>query len=196
MPELLKHNKNNGIIVFLAFTVLPFLVGCKQTFDEYSHIPNITDYPMMSATDIDLYQSQNGKKTLRIIAQTVNMFSFREAPTTEFPDGIMIEFFDESGTVSSYLSANSAIYYEKENRWEAFGNIEAQNVEGAIFNTEYIEWNEKEELIKSDKAVKITDKDGIFFGRGFRSKQDFTDWTILHPTGDFLFDQNEILSDK
>jgi len=168
-----------------------FLFGCKNKFGQLPNIDDITDHPTLSAVDIDLYQSQNGKTNLRIIAHIVNVYSFQEEPTTDFPEGINVEFFDEDGVVTSYFRANSAIYYDKQNRWEAFGDIQAQNIEGAVFNTEYIEWDEISGEIKSDRAVKITDKEGTFYGRGFRSKQDFTDWTILNPTGEFLIDQNE-----
>lgn len=189
------RNSHNGIIVIIIITMIPFLFGCKNNI-EMSSIPDIMDNPSMSATDLDLYQSQYGKQTLRIIAKTVNIYSFQEEPTTEFPDGIVVEFFDENNNISSYLSANSAVYYETKDRWEAFGDIEAKNVEGTIFNTEYIEWSQETGEIRSDKFIKITDKDGVVYGRGFRSKQDFTDWTVLNPTGDFLIDQKEFTSEN
>lgn len=190
----LAQNTHNGIIVVIIITIIPLLFSCKNDF-EISTIPNITEQPGMSATDLDLYQSQNGKQILRLVAKKVNIYLFQEEPTTEFPDGIKVEFFDENKQITSYLSADSAVYYETKNRWEAFGNVEAQNVEGTIFNTEYIEWNQETENVTSNKFIKITDKSGVVYGRGFKAKQDFTEWKVFAPTGEFVVEQNGFVSE-
>ena len=153
------------------------------------------NYPGLSANKVELLHSQYGKVKLKVITQTVNVFSYQEEPKTEFPDGIVVEFFDDSMNVTSYLSANRAVYYENDNRWEAMGDVEAKNIEGTLFNTEYIEWDEKNEVIKSDRFIKVTEKDAIIIGRGFRAKQDFTDWEIFNISGDFSINKSEFNSD-
>ena len=145
----------------------------------------------MSAENMDMFHSQYGKVNLRVVAKTVNLYSMLEEPRTEFPNGIVVEFFDDSMNVTSYLSANNAIYYEKEQRWEAYGDVEAKNAEGTVFNTEFLEWDENSEEIKSDKYIRVTDKDGIIVGHGFRARQDFTDWKIFKTTGVFNVDQKD-----
>ncbi len=164
-------------VVFTLFTT------CAPGIDEVRNIPDITEMPTLSVKNMELLHSQHGRVRLKIKSQTVNLYSFKENSKTEFPHGIYVEFLSDDQTVISFLKANHAIYYEKEARWEATGNVEAMNSEGTIFNTEYIEWDERKGIIQSDKYIKVTDKDAIIVGTGFTAKQDFTDWKILRPTG-------------
>jgi LPS export ABC transporter protein LptC len=187
--------KSNGIVALLAAILFAFN-SCTDKIDDIRAIPNITDHPAMSATNVELFHSQFGIVKMKVLANTVNVFNFQDEPKTEFPDGINVEFFDDKRNVTSYLSANKAVYYEKQNRWEAMGNVEAKNIEGTIFNTEYIEWDEKREEIKSDRFIKVTDKDAIIIGKGFQAKQNFTDWKILKPTGVFNVNQQEFVPEE
>ncbi len=183
-------------IVAIIATVLFLFNSCTSGINDNRTIPDIVYYPQMSASKVELYYSQYGIIKFKVNAQTVNVFSYQEDPKTEFPDGILVEFLDDSMNITSYLSANKAIYYEKQNRWEAMGNVEAKNIEGTIFNTEFIEWNEKSELIQSERFIKVTDKDAVIIGRGFRAKQDFTDWKIFNITGDFNINKSEFSSEE
>ncbi len=184
---------NNIRIVAFCAAILSLFLGCDGKIEDIRAIPNITEQPSVSATKVELFHSQYGAVKLKVIATTVNVFKFQDDPKTEFPDGIIVEFFDDRMNVTSYLSANKAVYYEKENRWEAMGNVEAKNIEGTLFNTEFIEWDERKEEIKSDRFIKVTDKDAIIVGKGFKAKQDFTDWKILKPTGVFNVNQQEFV---
>lgn len=190
-----SYIKENGIVAFLA-AILFLFSGCTDKIDDIRAIPNITDHPAMSATKVELFHSQYGIVKMKVIANTVDVYNFQDEPRTEFPDGIVAEFFDDKMNVTSYLSANKAIYYEKQNRWEAMGNVEAKNIEGTIFNTEFIEWDEKKEEIKSDRFIKVTDNDAIIIGKGFKAKQNFTDWKILKPTGVFSVSQREFIPNE
>ncbi|MDD2562669.1 MAG: LPS export ABC transporter periplasmic protein LptC [Salinivirgaceae bacterium] len=182
---------SGGLIALFAICLPLFFYSCTDKIDEMRSVPNIVDLPSMTAENMDMYHSQYGKVNLHVVAKTVNLFSMIEQPKTEFPNGILVEFFDENMKITSYLSANEAVYYEKELRWEASGNVEAKNAEGTIFNTEFLEWDENSEEIKSDKSIRVTDNDGIIVGRGFRAKQDFTDWKIYKTTGVFNVNQKD-----
>ncbi|HPW65990.1 MAG TPA: LPS export ABC transporter periplasmic protein LptC [Salinivirgaceae bacterium] len=195
MINKISYSKKPSRIATILVAVLFLFNACAEGIHNNRNIPDIVNYPGLSANKVELLHSQYGTVKLKVKAQTVNVFSYQEEPKTEFPDGIVVEFFDDSMNVTSYLSANKAVYYEKDNRWEAIGNVEAKNIEGTLFNTEYIEWDEKTELIKSDRFIKVTEKDAIILGRGFRAKQDFTDWKIFDISGDFSINKSEFYSD-
>lgn len=188
------NDQSSGRLITLMIISLPLFFSCgTDTIDEIKNIPNITDMPSMSAENMNLLRSQDGKINIRVLAKTVNAYTLTEGPKTEFPHGILVEFFNDSMLVTSYLSADRAVYFEKEKRWEAYGKVEAKNEQGTVFNTEYLEWDEEKEAIQTEKYIQVTDKDGIIVGRGFRAKQDFTDWEILKPTGVFNVDQKDFI---
>ncbi|HON18733.1 MAG TPA: LPS export ABC transporter periplasmic protein LptC [Salinivirgaceae bacterium] len=189
MKNLLNYKKLKMAILTIA--IFSLLSSCAPGIDQVRNIPDITEMPTLSAKNITLFHSQYGKTRLRIQASTVNVFSMIETPKTEFLEGIYVEFLSDSLTATSFFKADKAIYFEKENRWEATGNIEAMNIEGTRFNTEFIEWDERTGLIQSNQYIKVTDKETIIVGNGFKAKQDFTDWKILNPTGIFTIDQKD-----
>lgn len=180
--------REGRITVFAV--ALPLAVSCGSELRRLDDIPNIQDFPQISAVDIDLYHSVDGVVKLNVKAHKANIYSFREEPETEFPEGIHVEFFDDQRNVTSYFTADRAIYHEKQAQWEGFGNIEAKNIEGTIFNTEYLIWDEASGEIRSDRFVKVTDTDGVITGTGFRARQDFTDWHIYKTTGMFKIDDS------
>lgn len=182
--------KTNRIVAIFA-TILFMFYACTEGIDDIRTIPDIINYPAMTVTNAELFHSQYGKVKLKVSAKTIEVYSYLEDPKIEFPEGILVEFFDDNQNITSYLTADKATYFENKSRWEALGNVEAKNVEGTVFNTEYIEWDEKEEIIKSDRFIKVTEKDAIIVGRGFRAKQDFTDWKIFNISGDFNINQRD-----
>ncbi|NOZ46611.1 MAG: LPS export ABC transporter periplasmic protein LptC, partial [Chlorobi bacterium] len=73
---------------------------------------------------------------------------------------------------------------DKTNIWEAKYDVVAVGKDGNILNTELLYWYEDKEKIYTDNFVKVTEGESILYGNGLVSNQDFTDYKILHPTGE------------
>ncbi len=108
----------------------------------------------------------------------------------EFPEGIYLEFFDESGKLKSTLRANHAHYFKNEQQWRARGKVEVKNIEkDEQLNTEELFWKPSEEKIFTDKFVTIRERKDVIYGRGMEAKQDMSDWMIKKPEGEFLIEE-------
>ena len=59
----------------------------------------------------------------------------------------------------------------------------ATNRKGEILNTEQLFWDEVKKTIYSNDMVKITTSDGVIFGEGFESDENFDDWVIRKTSG-------------
>ncbi len=81
------------------------------------------------------------------------------------------------------MTANTAKYYEKKSLWEFNGDVEAKNLQGEIFRTEQMFWDENQKRIYSDKEISITQHTKIINGIGFESNSSLTRYTIRRPTG-------------
>ena len=107
----------------------------------------------------------------------------------EFPEGLYLEFYDESGKLESTLRANEAYYFKKENQWRGRGKVEVKNLEkNEQLNTEELFWKPADEKIFTDKFVTIRQQSDVIYGQGLEAKQDMSDYVIKKPEGEFSVD--------
>jgi LPS export ABC transporter protein LptC len=97
--------------------------------------------------------------------------------------GITGYFYNDSGKVESYLTAEKGISYQTEKITEVSQNVQVMNNKGERLNTEKLIWDQKKQIIYTDKFVRITTKNEVLTGDGMESKQDFSNWVIKKPRG-------------
>ncbi|MBI9067810.1 MAG: LPS export ABC transporter periplasmic protein LptC [Salinivirgaceae bacterium] len=164
--------------------VLIFFASCKNDIQEVKEITSTHDTAIMSAKNIEMHYTTNGINNMKMISPLLNRYLENgESSYSEFPKGLEIFFYDEEGKVTSSLKANYSIYFEKEGKWEAKYDVEAINEKGEKLNTEYLVWLSDEHKIYSDQFVKVTNSDGIIYGDGFESNEDFTSWEVINGRG-------------
>jgi len=176
-----KIFKGKSIITLIIGVVM--LLSCENDIRQINSITDIKNFPTQSARNIEILYSDSAVVKLKIIAPEMARYSADDEPYVEFPKGLEVLFYNQDKLVESSLTANYAIYHEKEDIWEASDNVVVVNKKGEIINTELLIWNKKAETLSSDKFVKITKKDEIIYGDGFDADQNFTNYTIHNPKG-------------
>ena len=168
------------LVRVLLMVLFANLVGCNQTdFKE----PLIYDGPLQTLEDVELYYTEENMVKVKMIAAMVHEY---ENGDREFPEGIYLEFYDESGKMESTLRANEAYFFKKENQWRGRGKVEVKNLEkNEQLNTEELFWKPAEEKIFTDKFVTIRQQNDVIFGQGLEAKQDMSDYVIKKPEGEF-----------
>jgi LPS export ABC transporter protein LptC len=194
---LSKENLNNSRLTRLHTKVFKglscclllcfaFLSGCNQT-----EIREPVEYkgPLREFENIETYYSEHERVKMKMMADLVYEF---ENGDREFPKGIYLEVFDETGKLTSTLRANHAFYFKAEDKWRGRGKVEVKNVEkGEQLNTEELFWKPSEERIFTDKFVTIRQKEDVIYGQGLEAKQDMSDYTILKPEGEFSIQEEQ-----
>lgn len=136
---------------------------------------------------MDLYRSESA--TLKVRLVTPKLVEYVNG-NREFPDGLYMEFFDESGKMTTTLKANEAIYFKEEDHWRGRGNVVIKNIENQQeLTTEELFWKPSEERMFTEKFVTIKLPDQVLYGKGLEAKQDFSEYTILQPEGEFYIDE-------
>lgn len=157
------------------------IVSC--TPEENSKQPVVYDGPLREAEDITMYYTEKNLMKVLIKAKKINEFQNGDS---EFPEGIFLEFYDESGKITSTLRANSAYYSKSENKWRGLGNVEVINIEKQQqLNTEELFWKPDTRKIFTDKFVTIKLENEILYGTGFDADQDLSNYTMKNPEGEF-----------
>lgn len=175
--------KIRNTIIPLLCGIIVFFSACENDIQKVKLMSRENNFPDQSMTNALIKHTTNGRLKVQVTSPKINRYTSVEEPHTIFPHGLNVAFYDSTLTVESRITANYAIYHEKDDRWEAKNNVVAINSEGDTLNTEYLIWNQDKEKIHSDRYVRITTKDGIIHGKGFEANQNFTNWSIKKTTG-------------
>ncbi|KAB2816782.1 MAG: LPS export ABC transporter periplasmic protein LptC, partial [Paludibacter sp.] len=134
--------------------------------------------PQLHAQAITTVISDSGITRYRINTPQWDIFDKAAQPYWEFPVGIHLERFDEQLNVDANVHCLYARFYEREQLWELKGKVRATNIQGELFETELLFWDQRMEKIYSDSLIKITTAEYIIIGMGFDSNQEMTKYNV------------------
>lgn len=191
ISKIIKTNRN--ITTALTVVVVLFLAGAcsKDKPDTIAAIVDRSSLPRLHAAEITTVISDSGVTRYRISAPQWNVYDKASQPYWEFPDGIHFEKFNLNLKVDANIHARYARFNENEQLWELKGKVRSTNLQGELFETEQLFWNQREERFYSDSLIKITQKSHIITGIGFESNQSMTRYLIRQPQGIFPVDENK-----
>jgi len=159
--------------------------SCENDIATIKALHEEVNMPTQTGTNVEIMYSDSGLVKGKITAPELKRFSRENDPYYEFPKGVTVLFYDRNGKVESHVQANYALYFEKQELWEARNNVIAKNekTNEQLF-TEHLFWSEKEEIIYSDQYTRIINADGTFYGeRGFEARQDLSKWKLKRSKG-------------
>ena len=177
----------------MTVVMLFFIVACNNS-DQSDKIAAVVDrskLPKLHATDITTVISDSGITRYRISAAVWNVYDQASQPYWDFPKGIHLEKFNLNLEVDANIHSQYARFNENEQLWELKGKVKAINIQGEVFETEQLFWNQREERIYSDSLIKITQVSHIIIGTGFDSNQTMTRYQIRKVQGIFPVNENE-----
>ena len=179
--RLLQHIKRSITTALSVVVVLFLLFSCHSNLHEQiDPVLDRADIPRLHSLDVTTVVSDSGITRYRINTPQWDMFDRSSQPYWEFPYGVHFERFDEQLVVDANIYAEYAKFLENEQVWELRGDVRATNIQGELFETEQLFWNQKTEKIYSDSLIKITQEDFIIIGKGFESNQEMTKYDVKH----------------
>ena len=174
-----------------SFSFLFFALGsslfwsCEEVKEEQEEM-QLYEGPLRQVDSVKMYYSESTIK--KVILNAVTLMEYSNGDR-EFPKGIYIEFFEPDGGLSSTLKSNEAYFDKKKNLWKATGDVIVKSiVENQQLNSEELYWKPDTEKIYTDKFVTIRMQNEVIYGSGFESTQDFREYTIKNPKGEFDLD--------
>lgn len=170
--------------IALMISAVSVLTACNNSdFKE----PLIYQGPQRIAENVELFYTEDNQVKVKMIAAVVHEF---ESGDREFPKGLYLEFYDETGKLESTLRANEAYYFKKEHQWRGRGKVEVKNMEkNEQLNTEELFWKPADERIFTDKFVTIRQQTDVIYGQGLEAKQDMSEYNIKKPEGEFSVEE-------
>lgn len=176
---------SKGTLVLVVFLFI-YLLGCKkathtaQDFKPY-------DGPVATFEKVRMYFSDSAIVKVKMQANVQDEYSNGDRL---FPKGIILDFYDNDGTINSTLTADKAKYEKKTGIYTVMGNVVITGVkEYKKLNTEELYWNPATKKVYTDKFVRIETQTEILTGNGLDATQDFKNYKIRNPAG--VFSVNE-----
>jgi LPS export ABC transporter protein LptC len=185
MDSLPKYIFCKSIAILIG---LAMLFSCKPDIKTIETITKKENLPIETAENLKIVYSTHGR--IQMIMEAPTMLRFAgEKPYMELPDGFLMIFYDSVMNENSRISARYAIQYEQDQLIDTRNDVVVQNLENnEVLNTEQLIWDQKNQIIYTEKFVKITTNEEVLFGDGFESDDRFTSWRIRNPQGTFYID--------
>lgn len=171
------------LLVFISF--LFYMSACSDYAKQNvaKMMQSDTLIYTQEADNVTINYTDSGALKARITAKKLLGFKRDGNDIVKMPKGIVANFYNDEGEIESFLTAEYGISYQTQKLTEVSRNVVVRNNKGEKLNTEKLIWDQKKQIIYTDKFVRITTKDEMLTGEGMESKQDFSNWHIIKPRG-------------
>jgi LPS export ABC transporter protein LptC len=185
----MKFKINLKSIAWLVIIPAAMLLSCSQELPVINQFESVEEIPTVTLENAHITYTEKGYTKGKLQAPIIQTFDGAIEPYTNFPKGISIVMYNEQNIIETSMTANEAIYYQKERSWEARGNVVISNINGDILRTEKLYGDDEEKKIFTNELVKITKADGTAINgeSGFESNVAFTIYKFIDVNGRIFF---------
>lgn len=122
--------------------------------------------------DVDIFYSDSAKIQVNIKAPKMLRHTDRSGKQ-EFPDGLLVIFFNNNQQMSGELTAKHGMLADGDADIVVRDSVVWKTPQGEQLDTEELTLDRKNGKIFTNKFVTLTKADEIIFGYGFEADQDF-----------------------
>ena len=139
-------------IPVLAVTIS--IISCGKKSIEYEKI-DILRLPSQTGKDFTTTYTDSGKLELVFSAPVMERYEKAEPPYTEFRSGLDVRFHDGKSRPVASVTSRYAKFHDDKNLWELQDSVVAFNEAGEKLETELLFWDQKKDLIYTDRFVRL-----------------------------------------
>jgi len=178
----------------MVLAVAMFFLGCEDTYQRVGEDKPALVYPQGVAEDFVLTYTETleelqteGSSGSRVIAVLTSPrsedYENLQFPYRTFPEGLLVEYFDETGQKST-IRADYAIIYARTNVIDLQGNVVLETHDGKRLETPQLYWDRTTDWIfTQDRFTFSNPEEGtVLNGQGMDFNRDFT-YFNAHKTG-------------
>ena len=159
--------------------------SCKDDSKLGTAAVDTTDLPTMMTRDVETLISDSGVTRYRITTPVWYVYDEVEEPYWRFPEGLVLDKFDNFFRTEANVRADSAHYLKRTQVWRLDGNVNITNVMNEKFLTQQLYWDQRSRKLYSDSFIHIERTDRVLEGYGFESNEQLTNYTIKKVSGIF-----------
>ena len=159
------------------------MYSCVNDEGEVKRITDFEDAPDEQSQNLKMVYSDSGQTKFHLFAVISETFTKPEH-ITNFRNFLKVDFFDDNGIKVSTLTAKNGVYNHVDEVIFVEDSVRLYNYKkDQTLKTEMLTWNKKDSTICTDYDVEVTSPKELLTGKGLLTKQDFSFFEILQPTG-------------
>ncbi|MDE5674666.1 MAG: LPS export ABC transporter periplasmic protein LptC [Muribaculaceae bacterium] len=189
--------RKTGLSMAFA-TALAIAAGSctRETKVDISNNLNPARMPSMVTHNISTLISDSGVTQYKIVAPVWYVYDEVDTPYWLFPEGLYLQKFDPEFNVIATVAADSARFFKLQKLWKLEGNVEMTKAPRDLFLSERVFWDQRKSRLYSDTFIHIENETHILEGTGFESNERLTQYRILHPSGIFPVERDNLRPDS
>lgn len=185
------------IRLILLATVLFFAGACETDLREVDRLASIeAEEPVDISRGVTIIFSDSAIVKAKIVAPEMRQYTDTDQPYFEFPNSIVIHFYDPEGVETQQITSDYAVRYEYDQRVEFRQNVVITRADGVRIETEELIYDEKESLFYNSVPIAGYSADGrnTFHGSSFRSDAALKNIEVQNTTGAVVLEGDRIPS--
>lgn len=161
-------------LIFLLLFASVLLSACREDVD--ANALQVYEGPVNIGINIHVIHSDSA--IVRSEIRAPRQLEFLNG-NMEFPDGIVIEFFNIDGSLGTTLKADRGYFDKEKNLYRGEGNVQVDNEEeDQHLQSEELYWDPTKKLIYTDTFVTIRDNEILLNGTGMVADESFTNYSM------------------
>jgi LPS export ABC transporter protein LptC len=138
--------------------------------------------------DVDMKIIEEGSKKVRLWGSYAATYTSNNKDETRIKGPVKIHVFDDSGAVKTRVFSDRAVYQPKQAVFELFGDVRVQTADNRQLESEFLEWQQGENMIQTPNFVIVKTPTDSIAGTGFEGNTDLSSYTIKEPKGRVVID--------
>ena len=159
----------------LLIFLLPALFSCKKIdVQKLEEQVRIDHSPTEIAHDVEFIFSDSALIRALIKSPLLESYSYIENPYSEMKEGLEVFFYDKNLKPNASMKADYGKRFLNTRMTYLNGHVVVVNLKNDTLNTEELVWDERKEIVTSDKFVRVKTEDEIIYSEGFETDPSFS----------------------
>ncbi len=193
IDTLEPYNNTIGKFIGVLFVITLWSSCGEISTDQKKQIDEALSDSLTSSTeswDVDMEIIEEGSKKIRLRGSYAATYATEEQNETHIKGPVNIQVFDSLSNIKTRVSSERAIYRSDDAEFELFGNVKLDTDDNRHLESEYLRWNQNEDILTTPQFVIITTPTDSIAGTGFEGTPDLDSekYTIKNPTGRMIYD--------
>ena len=171
-----------AILISLIASTLIFQACQEKSMEDVDIITKERNIPNETAIDIEFIFSDSGIVKAKIVSPLLEQFR-GEKPYSEMRNGLEATFYDPSGRANAFLTSKYGKRITNEKLIELKDSVVVININGDKLNSEELFWDERKDIVYSNRSVRVKTEDEIIYSNGFESDPTFSYYKFYQITG-------------
>lgn len=178
---------------YLCFS-LCLLIAFAACRNELSEVRDFLSQEQFEeiARDVEIFYSDSAVIKVRVESAEMRRIRQGNEMVEHFSGGVFAEFFDDRGTLSSWVESERAIRNSNRKKIYLHENVILINAAGDTLRTQELIWDEREGRIYNNRFFRFSNINEEIYGYRFSSNQEFTEYTFSRGAGLLDADQMDL----